>query len=179
MAGDERTGVSIMRLTAGLDSGPVCLTGEQPIHPDDTYGTLSQRLQELGGELLVRALEEHPPFVEQAQDGVTYAEKLSADDRLLDPARPAAELERVVRALEPHLGARVALPGGGLLGVRRAALLAPGEQEAGAPGLLTADGRLLLRASPGTLELLEVQPAGGRAMDAAAYLRGHQPPGRR
>ncbi|HEU4979271.1 MAG TPA: methionyl-tRNA formyltransferase, partial [Solirubrobacteraceae bacterium] len=60
MAGDERTGVSIMRVTAGLDSGPVCLAGEEPIAPDDTYGTLAPRLEELGARLLVRALDERP-----------------------------------------------------------------------------------------------------------------------
>ncbi len=123
IAGDDRTGVSIMRLTAGLDSGPVCLTGTEPIHPDDTYGSLAARLQELGGELLVCALDQSPAFREQPQEGVTYAEKLSPADRLLDPARPAVELERVVRALHPHIGARVELADGSLLGVHRAAPL--------------------------------------------------------
>jgi methionyl-tRNA formyltransferase len=173
MAGDERTGVSIMRLTAGLDSGPVCLAGAEPIRPDDSYGSLAERLQLLGGELLVRALDESPPFVEQPEDGVTYAEKLTAADRLLDPVRPAVELERVVRALHPHIGARVALADGTLLGVHRAALLDEAAQ--GAPGPREHDGRLLLDCSPGVLELLVVQPPGARAMDAAAYLRGHTP----
>jgi methionyl-tRNA formyltransferase len=192
MAGDERTGVSIMRLTAGLDSGPVCLAEAEPIRPEDTYGSLSERLQELGGELLVRALQEAPPFLEQADDGVAYAEKLGAADRLLDPARPALELERVVRALHPHIGARVALADGTLLGVHRAVLLdpgsvaeGPGDAELGAggagdePGVRAHDGRLLLLCSPGVLELLLVQPPGARTMDASAYLRGHGLPGRR
>ncbi len=191
MAGDTQTGVSIMRLTAGLDSGPVCLAGAEPIRPDDTYGSLAARLQELGGELIVRALDERPPFVEQPQDGVTYAEKISSDDRLLEPSRPAVELERVVRALHPHIGARVALADGSLLGVQRAALLdgcggartAGGRIEpaghGGTTGLSASDGRLLLVCTPGVLELLVVQPAGGRAMDAAAYLRGHGLAGRR
>jgi methionyl-tRNA formyltransferase len=184
MAGDERTGVSIMRLTAGLDSGPVCLTGAEPIRADDSYGSLAGRLRELGGELLVRALDQDHPFVEQPQDGVTYAEKITAADRLLDPARPALELERVVRALHPHIGARVALADETLLGVHRAALVedtatgAPGLTD-GTPGLGERDGRLLLACSPGVLELLSVQPPGGRAMDAGAYLRGHGLPGRR
>jgi methionyl-tRNA formyltransferase len=177
MAGDERTGVSIMRLTAGLDSGPVCLAGTEPIRPDDSYGSLAERLQLLGGELLVRALDESPPFVEQPQDGVTYAEKLIAADRLLDPARPAVELERVVRALHPHVGARVALADGTLLGVQRAALT--GDAPSDTPGPREHDGRLLLDCSPGALELLVVQPPGGRPMDAAAYLRGRGLPGRR
>jgi methionyl-tRNA formyltransferase len=187
MAGDERTGVSIMRLTAGLDSGPVCLVGEEPIRPDDTYGSLATRLQARGGELLVRALDEAPPFVEQPEEGVTYAEKLTAADRLLDPARPAAELERVVRALHPHIGARIELADRTLLGVQRAALrddvTPPGR---GAPigsagqderGPREDDGKLLLDCNPGVLELLVVQPPGGRAMDASAYLRGHNPVG--
>jgi methionyl-tRNA formyltransferase len=185
MAGDERTGVSIMRLTAGLDSGPVCLAGAEPIRAEDSYGSLSARLQELGGELLVRALEQTPPFVEQPEEGVTYAEKLGPADRLLDPSRDALELERVVRALHPHIGARVELGDGSLLGVHRAAL-ADGEEPTGrdelagsvgdvARGPVARDGRLLLDCTPGALELLVVQPPGGRAMDAAAYLRGHTP----
>jgi methionyl-tRNA formyltransferase len=179
MAGDERTGVSIMRLTAGLDSGPVCLAGVEQIRPDDTYGSLAARLQELGGELLVRALDERPPFVEQPQEGITYAEKLGPADRLLDPARPAVELERVVRALHPHIGARVELTDGTLLGVHRAALLDEAMLPPDALGPFMHDGRLLLPCTPGMLELLVVQPPGGRAMDASAYLRGHGLPGRR
>ncbi|HEV3045949.1 MAG TPA: methionyl-tRNA formyltransferase [Solirubrobacteraceae bacterium] len=202
MAGDERTGVSIMRLTAGLDSGPVCLDGVEQIRPEDTYGSLAARLQELGGELLVRALDQRPPFVEQSDDGVTYAEKLGPADRLLDPARPAVELERVVRALHPHIGAHVELADGTLLGVHRAALLQDddaadastagsaqtaagalgaggGGEGARASGPSVRDGRLLLACSPGVLELLVVQPPGGRAMDASAYLRGRGLPGRR
>jgi methionyl-tRNA formyltransferase len=180
MAGDVESGVSIMRLTAGLDSGPVCLAATEAIDPQDTYGSLTARLQELGGELLARALEEEPPFVEQVEDGVTYAEKIDSTDRLLDPSKPALELERVVRALHPHIGARVGLPDGTLLGVHRAALadaeIATG---GGEPAVVARDGRLLLDCTPGVLELLVVQPPGGRAMDASAYLRGHGAPGRR
>ncbi|MCW3025235.1 MAG: Methionyl-tRNA formyltransferase, partial [Solirubrobacterales bacterium] len=193
MAGDEQTGVSIIRLTAGLDSGPVCLAGVEPIRAEDTYGSLAGRLQELGGELIVRALNERPPFAEQPYEGVTYAEKIGPEDRLLDPGRPAVELERVVRALHPHIVARVALADGTLLGVHRAAVCddadaqAPARAGAGAGigsagggrGVRADGGRLLLDCSSGVLELLEVQPPGGRAMDAAAYLRGHGAPGRR
>jgi methionyl-tRNA formyltransferase len=181
MAGDTETGVSIMRLTAGLDSGPVCLTASEPIGPADTYGTLAPRLREIGGELLVRALGEQPTFVEQEEAGVTYAEKIGAEDRLLHPARPAPELERVVRALNPHIGARVALPDETLLGVHRVALLEGMDAESAqgvGPRLGVTDhqDRLLLVCRSGVLELLEVQPPGGRAMDAASYLRGHGPP---
>ena len=112
MAGDAETGVSIMRLTAGLDSGPVCLQEREPIRPDDDYGTLSARLRELGGALLARALDERPPFAEQDEAGVTYADKIEAADRVARPD-PAARRrsERVVRALRPHIGARLPLPG--------------------------------------------------------------------
>jgi len=178
MAGDDTTGVSIMRLTAGLDSGPVARAGSEPIRADDDYGSLSARLIELSSSLLVEVLDRHPPFREQDEDGVTYAEKITAADRTLDPGRPAAELERAVRALHPHIGARVQLADGSMLGVRRARL-AQASEDVEAPGVHGLDGRLLLQASPGTLELLEVQPPGGRAMDAAAYLRGHAAPGRR
>ena len=164
MAGDEQTGVCIMRMEAGLDSGPVCLSGCEPTRFDDTYGTLAERLQELAAGLLIRALDERPAAVEQPADGVTYADKIGPQDRTLDPAATAIVNDRVVRALTPHIGARVELAGGAFLGVLRAAVEAP---EATGP-LRAEDGRLLL----GGLELLEVQPAGGRAMDAAAYLRG-------
>jgi methionyl-tRNA formyltransferase len=192
MAGDAQTGVSIMRLTAGLDSGPVCLTAGEAILPDDSYGSLAPRLAQIGGELLLRALDQAPPFLEQPTQGITYAEKIAPEDRLLDPARPAADLERVVRALHPHIGARLALADGTLLGVHRAALIEPGPHPGDAAGDVAAaegrtlgadvvvrDGRLLLECSPGVLQLIEVQPPGGRAMDAASYLRGHSPPGRR
>jgi methionyl-tRNA formyltransferase len=172
MAGDEESGVSIMRLTAGLDSGPVCLTAREPIGPDDTYGSISGRLQAIGGDLLARALTEAHQFHEQPQDGVTYAEKIGPEDRLLDPGRGAQVLERAVRALTPHIGARVELADGTLIGVR-AARVAEDAHARGEPSALHAsEGRLLLDCSPGVLELLEVQPPGGRPMDAGAYLRG-------
>ncbi len=185
MAGDERTGVSIMRLTAGLDSGPVWASQSEPIEPADSYGSLAARLQALSGALLLHALDELAAgrsleFVEQDEGGVTYAEKIEPSDRLLDPARPAVELERVVRALQPHIGARVELPDGGMLGVREATVAAlefrPTHDEE--LGLAEWDGRLMLACTDGALELRVVQPPGGRPMDAASYLRGHGLAGR-
>jgi methionyl-tRNA formyltransferase len=175
MAGDTETGVSIMRLTEGLDAGPVCLRGSEPIRPDDDYGTLSERLQQLAGELLVRALDERPPWVEQDEAGVTYAHKIEPADRALDPARTPAELERTVRALRPHIGARLPLPGGGFLGVTAAVMDGPALEPAG--GRLRTDGdRLLLDCRGGALELTVVQPPGGRPMPAEAWLRGRPDP---
>jgi methionyl-tRNA formyltransferase len=187
MAGDRETGVSIMRVTAGLDSGPVLLAAREPIEPGDTYGSLAERLSRLGGELLLRVLDQKavgaaPAAVEQREREATYATKIDASDRLLDPAMTAQELERVVRALQPHIGARVALADGTALGVCRVAFAGSGVAQTqtdvspGGRGVMERDGRLLLACARGVLELLEVRPAGGRAMDAASFLLGHGVP---
>src|SRR4051812_48177397 len=169
-AGDAETGVTIMRPTAEMDAGPVCLQASEPIHPDDDYGSLGPRLERLGGELLVQALDELPAFVDQPSEGVTLADKIGPGDRRLDPALPAQALERRVRALTPHIGAFIDREP--RLGVRRAAVAdADGAVPAGE--LAERGGHLLLGTSDGALDLLEVVPAGSRPMDAAAYLRGH------
>jgi methionyl-tRNA formyltransferase len=169
-AGDERTGVSIMRPTAEMDAGPVCLQRDEPIAPDDTYGTLAPRLARLGGDLLVEALDTRPPFEDQPDENVTFADKITAEDRSLDPARTPEELERRVRALSPHVGAWLERPEDERMGVLRAR--AASDQVD--PGQLRADdGRLLFGCAGGALELLEVKPPGGRAMDAGSWLRGH------
>jgi methionyl-tRNA formyltransferase len=153
MAGDADTGVSVMRLVEDLDAGPVCLTDVEPIGPADSYGTLAKRLEDRGAALLARALQERPPWIEQAADGVTYAERITAEDRTLDPEAPPEANERVVRALHPHIGARIELEDGTWLGVHEARV---------GDGPLTWHG----------LQLLQVQPSGGRPMSAEAYLRG-------
>ena len=168
MEGDAETGVSTMLTEAGFDTGPVYLAGSAAIHPDDTYGTLARRLEQLGADLLIRTLDERPAPVQQPEEGVTYAAKVGPDDRTLDPETPATVNDRKVRALTPHIGARVQLRDGSFLGVHGAALREP---EASG-GLHAAAGRLFL----GGLELLRVQPPGGRPMEASAYLRGHGGP---
>jgi methionyl-tRNA formyltransferase len=172
-AGDEETGVSIMRPTAEFDAGPVCLQRREPIRPDDDYGSLAPRLAALGGELLIETLDTQPPFREQPDQGITYAEKIEPPDRLLDPSLRAGELERRVRALHPHVGAYIELDGGERLGVRRARLAAG--VDGVAPGELRAeDSRVLYGAAQGALELLELHPAGRRPMDAGDWLRGRK-----
>ena len=176
LAGDAETGVTIMGVTAGLDSGPIALQDSIEIGERD-FGELSGELEGLAGELTVRALDLRAAgeleFTEQDDALATYAEKIAPADRRLDPTRPAAELERVVRALTPHVGAYLELADGERLGVRRARV----ESDSGEPGRLTASGgELRLGCADGVLNLLVVQPPGGKAMDAAAFLRGHRVP---
>jgi methionyl-tRNA formyltransferase len=170
-AGDEETGVSIMRPVAELDAGPISVQRAEAIRTDDDYGSLSSRLAALGGELLVETLDLQPAFREQPDTGVTYAEKIRPEDRWLDPALPVDLLERRVRALRPHIGTYLDLPWAERLGVTRAALAAGGGPSPGE--LATSDGRLLYGASGGALELCEVHPAGKRPMDAGAWIRGY------
>jgi methionyl-tRNA formyltransferase len=172
MSGDGLTGVSIMRVTEGLDSGPVCAQESEPIRAEDTYGSLSARLEDLGADLLVRTIDTTPPCVPQDEALATYAPKIGPDDRELDPSRPAVELERTVRALTPHVGAHVVLGDGSRLGVREARVLT-GD---GAPqGVVSFEGsRPVLGCSEGALELVVVQPPGRRPMRGEDYLRGHR-----
>ncbi len=178
MAGDAQTGVCIMRLTAGLDTGPVARRAAVEIAADDTFATLSQRLEELAGGLLLDALaagSEGLQFTEQIEDGVTYAEKIAPADRMLTGSEDAATAARRVRALTPHIGAAVTLADGERLGVR-AAHARPAQAGGPAPGEVVFDGTAPRLGCAGHTELVldEVQPAGGRAMSAAAYLRGRR-----
>jgi methionyl-tRNA formyltransferase len=169
-AGDEVTGVTIMRPVAELDAGPMCLQREEPIRPDDDFGSLSPRLATLAAELLVEALDLQPECVPQPPEGVTVAPRIEPEERHLDPSAGPVALERRVRALNPHVGTWIGLPGGERLGVRRAAVA----DASAAPGALVVDdGRLLWGCAGGALELLVMQPPGGRPMDAADFVRGH------
>jgi methionyl-tRNA formyltransferase len=177
MAGDERTGVSIMRVTEGLDSGPVALREEMEIGPEEDFEALSARLSALGGEMLVEALgrqaEGRLEFEDQDDDSATYAEKIDPAERRLDPERPAAQLARVVRALTPHVGAYLELTDGNRLGVRRARAV---DVSIRAGEIRAEWGALLLGCGQGALRLEVVQPQGGKPMPADAYLRGHPLP---
>ncbi len=171
MAGDAETGVTIMRVTAGWDSGPIYLAAAEPIHPDDDYGTLAPRLEILGARLLVQALDEHPTPVEQDESLATYAHKIGPRERALDPTQSPEQVERTIRALRPHIGSRLPLPDGTFLGVIDAVVDGPTRAPAG--GLVRAEGdRLLLDCHGGALELTEVRPPGGRPMAASDWLRG-------
>ena len=179
MAGDRKTGVTIMRVTEGLDSGPIALAEEVAIEPSDDYASLSAKLAALGGELLVMALDllagARLEFIEQDDSRATYAEKVAPEERHLEPARPASELERTVRALAPQVGVHLELEDGGRLGVRAAKAIADGP----AAGAIEArEGQLLLGCADGALSLEVVQPPGGKPMRAEDFLRGHTAPAR-
>jgi methionyl-tRNA formyltransferase len=179
MAGDEATGVSVMRETEGLDSGPVALQAQTPIGPREDFGSLAARLAELGAGLILRALDLRAAgkleLTEQEEAGATYAEKIEPEERRLDPARPAAELARKVRALTPHVGVYLELEDREHLAVR-AATAEEGTMAAGE--IATTDGLLQLGCAEGILRLETVQPAGKRPMPTDAYLRGHDAPKR-
>jgi methionyl-tRNA formyltransferase len=181
MAGDQETGVCVMRLVAGLDSGPVALRREIAIGTEEDFEQLSGRLAELGGEMLVEALEIAADgtieWTEQTEDGLTYAEKIETSERQIDPAMAVCPVNDLIRALTPHIGAYIELDGGERLGVRRATPAGEGLfADLGAGSFTGQEGRLFFGCADGALELLTVQPAGGKAMDAGSYLRGRGVP---
>ena len=147
MAGDVETGVTIHRTAEALDAGPVAAMRAFPVAPEDDAGAVYARAAEVAAELLRDVLaQDEPRFEPQPEEGATYAEKIGPADRELDPDAPAEQLVNRVRALSPHIGARL-----GDLIIWRARV---GED--------------------GAFEPVEVQPAGGRRMAYDAYLRGRR-----
>jgi methionyl-tRNA formyltransferase len=177
MAGDKCTGVCVMKLTAGLDAGPVALRSEIAIGADTDFEALSSTLAGMGGELLVNALnleaEGRLEFEQQDEDEVTYAEKIDPAERRLDPGRPATELAATVRALTPHIGAYLEGADGERLGVRRGRAV---DVSVKTGAVKSEWGALLVGCCRGALRLDVVQPPGGKPMPVDAYLRGHSLP---
>ena len=173
LAGDAETGVTIMRMDVGLDTGPVLAQRVEPIQPDDTTRTLTDRLARMGAELLIEILPDYlaGKLTPQPQDGsrATYAPQLKKGDGHLDFTHPAAELERRVRAFTPWPGA-FALWQGQPVKILRAAVA---DQVPGLPGQVAAHDRgPVIICGSGGLLLLEVQPPGKRPMPAADFARG-------
>jgi methionyl-tRNA formyltransferase len=166
LAGDAETGVTIMQMEAGLDTGPMLLRAAVPITETTTTAILHDQLAELGAALILRALAEDPPAVPQPADGVTYAAKLTRADGQLDWTQPAAALARRVRALNPWPGTFATL-GADTLKV----LAAREEPGSGLPGTLL-DAALLVATGSGALRLVRVQAPGRAAMPAEQFLRG-------
>lgn len=175
LAGDERTGVCIMRMAPGLDTGPVIACAKTAVAADDTGGSLHDRLASLGAELIAGTLpawaagrlEARP----QEETGVTYAEKLDKDETWVDWRCPAAAIERRIRAFDPWPVARTRWPGGELR-LWRAEVRAGGE--AGEPGTVVSAGRegIDVATGDGVLRLLELQAPGRRRQTAATLLNG-------
>ena len=172
IAGDAETGVTIMRMEEGLDTGPMLLKEATPIGPDTTVQALHDALAEIGARLILRVLAEDPPAIAQPEDGVTYAAKLTKEDGRLDWSLDAAALERRVRALNPWPGTFFDYQGEPIRVL--AARVEPG---AGAAGTVL-DEAALVAAGRGALRLLRLQRPGRAAMDAEAFLRGFALPPR-
>jgi methionyl-tRNA formyltransferase len=167
LAGDTETGVCLMELEAGLDTGPVYASTRVPIGERETAGELRARLVDVGTKLLVDHLPDvgaAPPAPQVGEP--TYADKLTVEEFELDPARPAPELDRLVRAGNPRPGAWMRV-GGRRVKVWRTH---PAPASPGSPGAFTAGGALVT--ADGLLVLDEVQPEGKRVMSGAAWRAG-------
>ncbi len=178
-SGDSITGVTLMRMDEGLDTGPIVARSELPLNGDETAPELEGRLALMGAELLVTSL---PAWLAgslgarpQADDGATLTRQLRREDGRLDSGRPALELERLVRAYLPWPGTFVEL-GGERLKVWRASVAAEaGSARPGELGELVPDGdSIALVTADGSLRLDEVQPVGKRRMSGADYRRGRR-----
>jgi methionyl-tRNA formyltransferase len=170
LAGDRETGVTVMRMDEGLDTGPILLREAVPIGARTTAAELHDRLAALGARLILRALAENPPPQPQPE-GATYAPKLGREDGRLDWSRDAATLERRVRAFNPWPGTFTTLRG-----VMLKVLEAEQVGGDGAPPGTVLEGALTVACGAGALRLTRVQLAGRPAMAAAAFLRGHPVP---
>ena len=174
MAGDAETGVAVMQMEAGLDTGPVLAEARTPIGPEDTAGTLHDRLAAIGAALMVETLaaleagrvDPRP----QPAEGVTYARKIDKAEARIDWTRPAAEVDRHIRGLSPFPGAWCEIGG-----ERVKVLICRPEPGDGAPGT-TLDDRLLVACGEGALRLTRLQRPGRGAADAAEVLRGFPVP---
>jgi len=173
-AGDAETGITIMRMDAGLDTGDMLLVGREPIRADDTTASLHDRLAGLGGRLIVEALELAAcgglAPVRQPEEGVTYAHKIEKAEAVIDWRLPAVQIERCLRAFDPFPGG-VATLAGQQLKVWRAQVCVG----AGQPGqvLRAGEAGVDVACGEGALRLTELQRAGGKRLPAAAFLAGH------
>lgn len=173
LAGDPQTGISIMQMEAGLDTGPVLKQAPIAITAQDDAGTLEARLAELGAGLVLDVLAEAAKgplrATPQPQQGVTYARKIEKREARLDWTRPAQELERAVRAFRPSPGAWSTVDGEPLKiwGARLA-------EDALPPGVGSVGEVLKVGCGQGALELTELQRAGGKRLPAREFLRGHR-----
>lgn len=168
LAGDAVSGITVMQMDEGLDTGPILLHEELVIPAHATAGSLTATLADVGARLIVSALTNNPPGRPQPDDGATYAPRLSRADGKLDWSLSAARLERQVRAFDPWPGSFFD-SGNVRLKVLRAEVV----RESGAAGILL-DARFTVACGEDALRLIEVQPAGRPRMEGAAFLRGQR-----
>ena len=175
MAGDAETGVTVMRMEEGLDTGPACLAERTPIGPEENAGSLHDRLARLGADLMGRALAalERGALVctLQGEADVTYAARIGKDEARIDWSRSAAALHNHIRGLSPSPGAWCEMPIGGS-SERVRILRARPAGGAGAPGTVLSLEPLTVACGAGALQVLELQRAGKKAAAAAEFLRG-------
>lgn len=178
LAGDAETGICIMEMEAGLDTGPVLLRRSTPIGPMDTGGSLTDRLAEIGGAALVEALQriDRLPREPQGADGVCYAVKLSRAEAWLDWRADARTLARQVRAFDPFPGAETEHDGVRVKVWSAHAVESSGAVEAPGSVIGTREGCPVVACGDGALVLLELQRPGGRRLPCADFLRGHALP---
>jgi len=173
MAGDARTGVMVMRMDEGLDTGPVGLVEEMPIGPDMTSGELHDRMMLVGADLMGRALAAIErgslDFTPQSDAGVTYAQKIEKAEARIDWSRTADEVHNQIRGLSPFPGAWFELELNGAM-VRVKALRSTRVAASGAPGTILPE--LTICCGVGAVRLVTVQREGKTAMDAGTFLRG-------
>ena len=171
LAGDAASGVCIMQMEAGLDTGPVLLRGAFPIAPDDTSVTLHDRLAALGAQLIVEALGKLPlPAEPQPTEGVTYAHKIEKAEALIDWTKRAIELDRHLRAFNPFPGAQAVFAGQTVKLWRATPVEASGEI-----GQILAVDRstIVVACGEGALAISELQKAGGKRLPVQQFLAGH------
>ena len=178
--GLEQTGVTIMQLDAGMDTGPILLQIPDPVDPEVTAGELAEHLAEMGAQALVEALvlleQDKVRPVAQDEALATYAPKLTREIARIDWTKDAAAITRLIRGLDPRPGAWTELDGAEL----KVFSARPSDGHGAAGEVLAADGRLLIAAGSGAVEVFEVQPAGKARMPADDWLRGARlAPGRR
>jgi methionyl-tRNA formyltransferase len=178
MAGDKETGIMVMRMEQGLDTGPVALAERVAIGPDETAGELHDCLSQLGADLIVRALAALPRdslvFYPQSEDGVTYAHKISKEECRIDWSRPAQEVHDHIRGLSPFPGAFFEADSG--RGTERIKVLRSTLPDGSGPAGTIIDDQFTIACGEGAVRLLTVQRAGKAPMDAASFLRGARLP---
>jgi len=174
LAGDEVTGITIMQMDAGLDTGAMLLKTTVPIHDEDTAGSLHDTLARVGAASIVEALARLDELTPQVQEDAlaTYAAKLTKEEARLDWSRPAADLARATRAYNPVPGAHTLLDGQ-MVKIWRATAQAPNQPGASPGEVLAADEHgIVVACGEGALRIAELQLAGGKRMDAAALASG-------